>query len=384
MRAPASASAGPSTEVAARADFSGIRYAQCWEDADVLVDGLDVQPGDVCLSICSAGDNTLALLTRDPSRVIAVDLSPAQLACLKLRIAGYRALEHGEFLELIGSRPSARRSQLYRRCRDAGGLDQAARTFWDAHPQAIEQGIGAHGKFESYFRIFRRRVLPWVHSRSRVDALLAPKGAEQRRAFYDRVWDTIRWRTMFRVFFSRRVMATLGRDPEFFKYVEGSVGERILARCRHALRELDPGENPYIHWILRETHGTALPLALRAEHFETIRTRVDRVQAHLGSIESWLDQDDGATRFDRFNLSDIFEYMSEASTETLLRRLVGVSNPGARLLYWNMLAPRSRPESMSALLTPLGDLGGQLLAKDKAFFYSRVIVEQVSRSGGAN
>src|SRR5215471_7796461 len=78
------------SEVAAKADFSGVRYAQCWEDADVLLEALDVQPGDTCLSIASAGDNALALLTRRPARVIALDLSPAQLACLELRIAAYR------------------------------------------------------------------------------------------------------------------------------------------------------------------------------------------------------------------------------------------------------------------------------------------------------
>src|SRR5438094_5780609 len=120
------------SEVAAKADFSGIRYAQCWEDADVLLQGLDVQPGDTCLSIASAGDNALALLTRSPSRVIALDLSPAQLACLELRVAAYRELSHPELLELIGSAPSRRRAALYRRCRPL--LSAAARGFWDARP----------------------------------------------------------------------------------------------------------------------------------------------------------------------------------------------------------------------------------------------------------
>ena len=50
------------SEVADRTDFSIVRYAQVWEDADVLLEALDVQPGDTCLSIASAGDNTLALL----------------------------------------------------------------------------------------------------------------------------------------------------------------------------------------------------------------------------------------------------------------------------------------------------------------------------------
>ena len=86
------------SEVATRAEFSQIRYAQVWEDADVLLEGLDIQPGHVCVSIASAGDNALAMLTRDPGRVIALDLSPAQLACLELRVAAFRELAHPELL----------------------------------------------------------------------------------------------------------------------------------------------------------------------------------------------------------------------------------------------------------------------------------------------
>ena len=150
--------------ITARADFSTIRYAQCWEDADILLAGLDIQPGDRCLSIASAGDNTLALLARTPGHVLALDVSDAQLACLALRVAAYRALEHPELLELIGSRPSTRREELYLRCRPLLKPDE--RAFWDAQPDAIRGGIGGAGKFERYFRLFRERVLPLVESRA--------------------------------------------------------------------------------------------------------------------------------------------------------------------------------------------------------------------------
>src|SRR6202795_4498641 len=103
------------SEIAAKADFGGVRYAQCWEDADILLEALAVRPGQVCVSIASAGDNALALLSRGPARVIALDLSPAQLACVELRVAAYRELQHEELLELIGSTPSRRRLRLYQR-----------------------------------------------------------------------------------------------------------------------------------------------------------------------------------------------------------------------------------------------------------------------------
>src|ERR1043166_5826818 len=120
------------SEVAGKADFTGIRYAQCWEDADILVEGLDVRPGDVCLSIASAGANSLALLTPGPA---------------------------------LGNP----------------------------------------------FALCRRRVLPLVHVRRRVNALLRGGTREQRVAFYRHQWDTCRWGLLFRVFFSRFVMGRMGQ-----------------------------------------------------------------------------------------------------------------------------------------------------------------------------
>jgi S-adenosylmethionine-diacylglycerol 3-amino-3-carboxypropyl transferase len=362
------------SEVAARADFTGIRYAQCWEDADVLLAALDVQPGDVCLSIASAGDNSLALLTRRPGRVIALDLSPAQLACLELRVAGYRELTHPELLELIGSTPSRRRENLYRRCRAL--LSPAGRDFWDSNAALVAKGIGSAGKFERYFALFRRRVLPLVHSQRQIKSLLSGRTLQDRQMFYDREWDTWRWRLLFHVFFSRFVMGRLGRDPSFFQYVDGRVADRILARARHALRMLDPAGNPYLQWILTGRHTTALPLALRSEHFETIRAHLDRLEWHCRSIEDFL-QHDSSGRIDRFNLSDIFEYMSPENYHHLLARLAGHGKGGGRLAYWNMLVPRTRPESLAGKLRPLTEMANELHLQDKAFFYSRFVVEEV-------
>jgi S-adenosylmethionine-diacylglycerol 3-amino-3-carboxypropyl transferase len=360
------------SEAAERADFSGIRYAQCWEDADVLLSALEPGPGKRCLSIASAGDNTLALLSRDPDRVLALDLSPAQLACLELRVAAYRELQHSELLALIGSIESNVRPRLYQACRKH--LSAGALAFWDERRDLIAAGIGAIGKFERYFRVFRERVLPLVHSRERVRELLRPKSSEDRRSFYDNQWSNLRWRLMFRVFFSRKLMGLLGRDPEFFRYVEGRVSEKILKRTEYALTDLDPAANPYIQWILTGRHNGALPAALRQENFERIRRNLDRLEWRCGSLEESLGQE---KKFHCFNLSDIFEYMSPTSYEELLKLIVSSAPAGARLAYWNMLAPRHRPESLATALRPLGELSSQLFARDQAFFYSALVVEEV-------
>ena len=74
-----------------RVAFDLIRYANCWEDADILCEALRPHPGTRILSIASAGDNTLALLA-EGAEVVAADLSIAQLACVELRRAAFRRL----------------------------------------------------------------------------------------------------------------------------------------------------------------------------------------------------------------------------------------------------------------------------------------------------
>ncbi|GIV95927.1 MAG: hypothetical protein KatS3mg057_0584 [Herpetosiphonaceae bacterium] len=361
-------------EIAGRTSFNEIRYAQCWEDADILLKALDIHPGHVCLSIASAGDNTLALLSKNPARVIALDLSPAQLACLELRVAAFRTLSHPELLELLGSTMSTRRPDLYRRCR--AELSPAVRRFWDERPAAIAGGIGASGKFERYLEIFRRRVLPLAHCRERVARLLLGGSRQQCRAFYEREWDTLRWRLIFRIFCSRPVVGRLGRERSFFTYAQGGLAGHLLKRVRHALTTLNPADNPYLQWILTGRHISALPYALRPENFQAIRANLDRLEWHCLSLEDYLAGCDRA--IDRWNLSDIFEYMSPINYRRTLERITTACNPGARLAYWNLIVPRSRPQELASLLRPLDDLAGQLHQEDKAFFYSRFIMEEVT------
>jgi S-adenosylmethionine-diacylglycerol 3-amino-3-carboxypropyl transferase len=355
-----------------QADFSIIRYAQCWEDADILVEALQPMEGKRVLSIASAGDNTLALLSRG-AEVTAIDMNPAQLACLELRVAAYHNLDHQELLGLIGSRPCDDRPVLYRRCRPE--LSDEARQFWDGREAEIRGGIGAAGKFERYFTLFRERILPLIHSRATVDRLLRGGDAAAQNRFYDTTWNTWRWRALFRMFFSRLVMGRLGRDPAFFQYVEGSVSDRILERTRHALTQLDCAANPYLQWILAGTHMTALPFALRPENFDPIRRNLHRLRWWKATLENVLAAPE-KEKFDAYNLSNVFEYVAPEHFHRLMESLAASSSLGARLAYWNMLVPRSRPDALRDKVGALEELSARLFKQDKAFFYSRFVIEE--------
>jgi S-adenosylmethionine-diacylglycerol 3-amino-3-carboxypropyl transferase len=349
-----------------------LRYAQCWEDADVLVDALAVRPGGTYVAIASAGDNALAMLAAGPARVIALDREPAQLAALALRVAAYRALAHEELLALVGSRAHHDRLALYARCRPL--LEDGARTYWDARPDAIRAGIGSAGRFERYLALFRTVVLPLIHSRATVRELLDCEDVERAR-FYDERWDTLRWRLTFRAFFARPTMSALGRDPRFFAHADGPVSQRLLGRIAHSLRDGDAGANPYLRWILTGEHGDALPLALRPESFDAIRANLDRLDVRRCSLEEFATEYHGAP-VDGWNLSDVFEYMDDAAYAALLARIAAISAPRARLAYWNMLVPRRRPEMLAGFLAEREDVAAPLRARDRVPFYGDFVVEE--------
>ena len=362
------------SEIENHADFSRIRYAQCWEDADILLKALEVKPGDVCLSVASAGDNSLSLLAKNPAKVIAVDFNRQQIALLELKARAFKFLTYDELLCLVGVRPGDR-IKLYAKLRPH--LSEATTNFFDVQKLDISRGIGHAGKFEKYFEIFRNAALPFVHTTNTCDDLLIARSDGERRRFFDEIWNTPKWRTLFRMFFSRKVMGLLGRDPSFFQYVQADVAEAILTRTEHALTNLDPSANPYLQWILKGNYVSALPHYLRPENYEAIKANIDRLEWHVGSIESVL-EDLPPGSIDKFNLSDIFEYMSMDNYHKLLNALVLAGRTGGRLVYWNMLAPRSRPEKMAPVLKSHPELADRLHKEDKAFFYSKLVVEEIT------
>lgn len=376
MTARKEAPEAPKTAIEERASFDYIRYANCWEDTEVLLTGLAIQPGALCLSVASAGDNSIALLTADPERVVAVDLNPVQLACVELRMVSIKRLAYEDWLGFMGFADDAkkgRRAKVYRSLR--GELSQGARSWWDAHPEAIDKGIIHAGKFERFFHLFGQWMLPLVHTRSRITGLLKKRDRNGRHRYYAEVWDTPRWRGLFRLFFSRWVMGRLGRDPEFFRYVEGPVAEHIRGRVAHALTELPTHDNPYLTYILTGSFGSSLPFYARRVHFDLIKARLDRLELRRGTAEGIAET--FSESFDAFNLSDIFEYMDEALFREVAERLLNRANANARFAYWNMLVPRRIGALFPDRVRTLEDLSRRCHEQDQAFFYQRFYVDEV-------
>ena len=153
----------------------------------------------------------------------------------------------------------------------------------------------------------------------------------------------------------------------------------ILERTRHALS---------VSWIRRtiptctgfSPARTARRCPARCAPSISRRSAIASIAGvALSSVEEFLERS-GRARFDRFNLSDVFEYVSVEHYHRMLEAILRRSRPGARLAYWNMLAPRRRPDHLArspAAARRSGAAG--FICAIKAFFYSAFRVEEVSR-----
>ena len=371
-----------------KVDFSLIRYSQCWEDTEILLESLDINEKDVCFGILSAGDNVFSMLAKNPEKVVALDISFLQIALAKLKKEVFNSLSYEEMLEFMGVIKSDKRVEIYDKIRE--NLDKEVKKYWDFNKEAIKNGIIHIGKFEKFFKIFREKILPFVHNKKRIEKLLEKKSRQERIEYYDRHWNNFRWKLMFKLFFSKYIVGKLGRDKEFFRYAEKNISEEMKERSRYALCELDSYENPYIYYIMTGNYRLdCLPYFLREENFENIKKNLHKLEIVQNSVEEYLDGID--FKINKFNLSDIFEYMSLENYKKLMKKIYDNADNNAILAYWNLIVERNssklesveEKENIKNNFQRLEGFDKRLHEKDKTFFYTDFVVEKVIKYGNS-
>ncbi len=352
------------------ANMDIIRYSNCWEDADILLEALSPTKGSNILSIASAGDNVFALLKSSPNRLVAVDLSHAQLALTELKKCAIQNFEHEIFLKFIGVKEEKSRINLYQKI--SKELSPGTRAFWDLHQTEIEHGIMYCGKFEKYFKLFRSYILPLIHTQKAVGTLLSEKSQTEQEIFYSKKWNTKRWRLLFRIFFSKFVMGKFGRDPEFLKQVDIPVGSFIFNQAENHLKDSHCQQNYFLNLIMRGKFESQLPFYMRNENYDSIRANLNSLELKFGYAQ---DACSNGSCFDYMNLSNIFEYMPEPVFEQTANLLQNGINNGGKIAYWNLMVKRKISEYLPEKFTYLSE-SKHYHKKDYGFFYRDFICEQ--------
>ena len=357
--------------------LSKLLFGHSWEDPESDRAALRIRRGDTLLTITSGGCNTLTLLLEGPARVHAVDINPAQSHLLELKIAVMRRFELVDFRKFIGVDPTTERWAMFESVAD--DLSPSAAAYWRAHREIIEGGVVEGGRYERFLALFRKG-LRLVHGRRHVRQLFECRSLDDQREFYDRVWDSVRWRALFRLTFNKWILARRGLSADYFRFDDGSTSfaQSFYRRARRALRELPIGENYFLsHYLLgRYTGESNTPAYLQPASYATIRQRLDRIRISTADATQWLSERDTES-IGCFSLSNIGEVMSVEGTEKLFREVTRTACHGARVCFRNLIVPRSIPDSLREKIQRDDSLSEHLLATDRSIVYSRVDAYQV-------
>lgn len=357
-------------DIHSKVDFNIIRYANCWEDADVLLNALQLPKDKRVFCIASAGDNAFSLLTTNPSAVVAADISLQQLYLVALKRAAFVALSYADVLSFLGINDNADRLMLYKKVSQY--LSQEEKKFWNNHVQLINAGVVYCGKFEQYFYKFRKYLLPFTHSKNEIEQLLLEKTGEEQFMYFHEKWNNLRWKLLMNVFFSKHVLGKYGRDPEFLRHVNISVPSYIRSRADEHLSSAYCQTNYFLRMILTGSYSPDnLPHYLRKENFGKIRNNIGKLQLIHADANTAIRQ----SPYDAYCLSNIFEYVSAGDFTMLVQDWHGFMPDKALLAFWNLMAPRSFSEVApdKYIYVAKSDAFHQT---DKGFFYSRFLLEE--------
>ena len=97
-------------------------------------------------------------------------------------------------------------------------------------------------------------------------------------------------------------------------------------------------------------------------------------------IKEYLEKID--FKIDKFNLSDIFEYMSVENYAKLMEIIYKNCSDNALLAYWNLVVKRNSEmeelkNQFSKRFKRLKEIDQELHKRDKTFFYTDFVIERV-------
>jgi S-adenosylmethionine-diacylglycerol 3-amino-3-carboxypropyl transferase len=352
--------------------LSELLFTQSWEDPATDRKALEIRPGETVVSITSGGCNTLEFLLDDPGRIFSVDINPAQSFLLELKMASMKVLGYSDWMGFLGLRPSGDRWDAFQSLRDE--LTPGAVQFWSARRSLLENGILGRGRFEQ-FVAKARALLRFLQGKDRILGLFEPRTPEERKAYFERVWDTGRWRSLFVLCFNKWVLARRGLSADYFRFDDGtrSFSGSFYERTRRVMTQIPVRDNYFLsQYLLGEYYPAEnLPEYLRPDHFEVLRRRLNRVTLVTADLKDWL-RDKDARTVDCFSLSNICELMSPGDTEYTFQELLRTGRQAARACLRNLMVQRTIPARFQERIRRNALLSDTLLGADRSFVYSRI------------
>lgn len=333
--------------------FRGLVYAQIWEDPEVDMAALAIQPDSRVITIASGGCNALSYLTADPQAITAVDLNTAHLALNRLKIAAVRHLpDYAALHRFCAEADHPANLDAYRSLL-APQLDAATRRYWEGRDLVGRRRIGgfSHGIYKRGLLGNFIGVAHFLAKLYKIDPreILAAETIEDQRRVFEEKFAPIFDRRFVRWLTDRPAsLFGLGIPPAQYAALAGD--DRMANVLRKRLEKLAcdfPVNDNYFAWQAfgrgygREP-GHPLPPYLRRENFETVRARIDRLDVRQANFIDHLAAQPDAS-LDRYILLDAQDWMDDATLTRLWREITRTARPDARVLFRTAAEPTLLP-----------------------------------------
>lgn len=325
--------------------FSRLVYTQIWEDPAVDLAGLDPAPGTRLAVIASGGCNILNYLSVMPLQIAAVDLNPAHVAFVRLKLAAAAHLPDAEtFFRLFGGEGAGKEAgAIYRRYL-APHLDPRTRAYWEARPfgrsrlRVLAEGATRHGVLGRYLGFVHGALRLFGSHPSRL--LEARTLAEQKEIFAAELAPLFD-RPLLKAACNNPVVSySLGIPPAQFAALRRDGWAGVSELYRERVRRLacdTPIQDNYFAWQAfgrrYDLDGRrAIPPYLKAESFPALRERAAAAQMYHGSMTGYLAGQPNAS-FAGYALLDAQDWMTPAQLTALWQEITRTSKPKARVIF---------------------------------------------------
>jgi S-adenosylmethionine-diacylglycerol 3-amino-3-carboxypropyl transferase len=322
--------------------FSGLVYAQIWEDPEIDMEALALGPDDHVVAIASGGCNVMSYLLAGPASITAVDLNAHHVALNRLKIAAAQHLpDHGTFFDLFARSGVVANVETYRYLRPF--LDEDTRTYWDGRDalgrrrsRYLAKNLYRHGLLGRFIGI--GHLIGRLHRIDPGAMLTARDRTEQRAIFEHRIaplFDRahIRWLTR-----RRASLYGLGIPPAQYDALAsgGDMASVLRSRLERLACDFDLSDH-YFAWQAfgrgyKPEGDGPVPPYLQRDAFETIQARAGRIAVrHVNLIDHLKARP--AASLDAYVLLDAQDWMTDEILTTLWREITRTARPGARVIF---------------------------------------------------
>jgi S-adenosylmethionine-diacylglycerol 3-amino-3-carboxypropyl transferase len=377
----------PRRDRVSRSELPGWRedrlfFAQVREDPRLEIDALAPLQDAKVVVVSSGGCTALSLLAAGAGHVTAVDLNASQNHLVELKVAALRWLTMPEIMSFFG----VARGTPERRVRTYGTirplLSERAADFWDAHQSLLGRGSLACGVSEQFISVVVKVVKLFIHGRRKIERLLSLQSLEEQREFFDREWNTRRWRLLFPALLNRW---TFNRtyDPAFFREVENpSFAAHFQRLLEHALCDVPVRSNYFLHQMLLGTYPNRVPDGvppyLERTQREILRSRLDCLELVDAGYGEYLATCEDSS-IDALALSNICEWLDQTGIDRLFEQVVRVAKPGARLCFRNFVGHTEIPERFRGSIIEDRDAGERAILRDRSCLQSRIVICRIAK-----